>query len=46
MGLKPYFIHCFLPHKNMFILDIGDQITTFVCPSKGTQIAYVNLNLQ
>ena len=36
MDLKPsYFMHCLLSYMNVFIFDIGDQNTTFVCASKG-----------
>lgn len=48
MGLKPCLIYCLVSreHKNLLILDIDDQHATYVFIFKGTQAAYLNLNVQ
>ena len=39
-------ILCQLENKNIFLLDIGDQILTYVFASKGTHATYLNLIFQ
>ena len=40
-----YIVLCQGENKNILILVIDDQNTTYVFASKGTQVAYLNLNL-